>query len=125
MTVSPNVSAMARERRGARLDDLAGQQVRIHVDGPVLGKTFRDDRLAGRDSPRSRPIKYMAAMRSLGGMFELLTGTGLAVAAGLNAYIPMILIGPREPVPGLRSSSRRAGAGSRIPWYSSSWACCS
>lgn len=26
-------------------------------------------------------------------MFELLTGTGLAVAAGLNAYIPMILIG--------------------------------
>jgi uncharacterized membrane protein len=26
-------------------------------------------------------------------MLELLTGTGLAVAAGLNAYIPMILIG--------------------------------
>jgi len=26
-------------------------------------------------------------------MLEFLTGTGLAVAAGLNAYIPMILIG--------------------------------
>lgn len=26
-------------------------------------------------------------------MFEFLTGTGLAVAAGLNAYIPMILVG--------------------------------
>ena len=26
-------------------------------------------------------------------MFELLTGTGLAVAAGLNAYIPMLIVG--------------------------------
>jgi hypothetical protein len=26
-------------------------------------------------------------------MFELLTGTGLAVAAGLNAYIPMLVVG--------------------------------
>jgi Domain of unknown function (DUF4126) len=26
-------------------------------------------------------------------MFEILTGTGLAVAAGLNAYIPLLVLG--------------------------------
>ena len=26
-------------------------------------------------------------------MFEILTGTGLAVAAGLNAYIPLLILG--------------------------------
>ena len=29
----------------------------------------------------------------MGGMLELLTGPGLAAAAGLNAYIPLLVMG--------------------------------
>ncbi len=46
-------------------------------------------------------------------MLELLTGTGLAVAAGLNAYIPMILIGLASRFLDFFELPEGAGGGSR------------
>ena len=46
-------------------------------------------------------------------MLELLTGTGLALAAGLNAWIPLVVLGSLDRFTGL-VEPQRAGRGSRV-----------
>ena len=56
-------------------------------------------------------------------MLELLTGTGLAVAAGLNAYIPLLIVGLGGRFLDFVELPA-AGPGSRTSGCSASSACC-
>ena len=69
--------------------------------------------------PPVSPIRYTLPMLAASAgkfrsrretrMFEVLTGTGLAVAAGLNAYIPLAHSGPGRALPRLRRVARGLG----------------
>ena len=96
-----------RERRGAGFNDLAGDTVGIDHHRTQLSETGSDDGFArGNASSDSdelhqarlakahgSPGCYRRAQREDPRMLELLAGTGLAIAAGLNAYIPLLVLG--------------------------------
>lgn len=95
--------------RRAGSDGGAGELIGVDDDGAVLSETSGDHRLTGGDparqtdhfhgaDPTGRCWGRRVNMCGRGevredAMLEILTGTGLAVAAGLNAYIPLLLLG--------------------------------
>ena len=88
--VGPELRDDRRERRLARLDDPAGEVVGVDVHRAVLGQSPRDRGLSRGDS--ARETDQIHADHSIRAtldatawevrMLEVLTGTGLALAAG-------------------------------------------
>lgn len=86
-----------------RLDHFPSEHIGIYYHGAALPQPCGHDRLARRDTAREPEEKHaphaslgrIGAARAAGEdpSMEFLTGTGLAVAAGLNAYIPLLILG--------------------------------
>ncbi len=95
----------------APFDDPSSELVGVDVHSPEFGQPAGDDRLA-RGDPAGEPDEVHANMVTVGParrtaavasthpstrgwitMLEFLTGLGLASAAGLNAYIPLLALG--------------------------------
>ena len=66
MTEGPNSFAIKRERRGARFDDFAGENIGVDVNSAQLGEPLPDHRLARRDAAREPDQVHPAMLAGWG-----------------------------------------------------------
>lgn len=81
------------QRRFAWLDHFARDAIGVEHHGAEFGETRCDGGLACRDATCKSNQSHQAIQPYSGDMLEIFTGSGLAAAAGMNAYIPLLMVG--------------------------------